>query len=323
MALGTPTYATGTTDTDATLGPTTGIVAGTTPLNAVGTNQGDQLGITKNLINTSIALETNASALDTFMIQEHFENDSVTGALPHTLVTAVPYGKNGFVPTLAGTAMTAQSVVTTAGHPGQWLFTSLTTAGNKVYVTPQAPAVLDYQTGFFGVLAFRAVVLTGATLPVGAVGATTYGAYRVGFNDTVGTITFVAGNSIDWVFDIATSANWQLVLTKAGTATKNASTIAVAASTWYDLQIWVGATGVQGRCAVYSPTALPTLLAGGPFTTNQPLTSTPMTPQVLLMNGTAGVTSLTLGVDLVELVGTPASVGACSNFRGQAMTRGF
>src|ERR1700726_4595938 len=57
MALGTPTYPT-TLDTAATLGPTSGIVAGTTPLNAVGTNQGDQLGITNNLINQVIALET-------------------------------------------------------------------------------------------------------------------------------------------------------------------------------------------------------------------------------------------------------------------------
>ena len=57
MSLGTPTYPT-TLDTAATLGPTSGIVAGTTPLNAVGTNQGDQLGITNNLINQVIALQT-------------------------------------------------------------------------------------------------------------------------------------------------------------------------------------------------------------------------------------------------------------------------
>ncbi len=57
MALGTPTYPT-TLDTAATLGPTSGIVAGTTPLNAVGTNQGDQLGITNNLINTMVGIET-------------------------------------------------------------------------------------------------------------------------------------------------------------------------------------------------------------------------------------------------------------------------
>jgi hypothetical protein len=57
MALGTPTYPT-SLDTAATLGPTSGIVAGTTPLNAVGTNQGDQLGITNNLINTMIGVET-------------------------------------------------------------------------------------------------------------------------------------------------------------------------------------------------------------------------------------------------------------------------
>lgn len=57
MALGTPVYPT-TLDTAATLGPTSGIVAGTTALNAVGSNQGNQLGITNNLINTVVALET-------------------------------------------------------------------------------------------------------------------------------------------------------------------------------------------------------------------------------------------------------------------------
>ena len=57
MALGTPTYPT-TLDTAATLGPTSGIVAGTTALNAVGSNQGNQLGITNNLINTMIGVET-------------------------------------------------------------------------------------------------------------------------------------------------------------------------------------------------------------------------------------------------------------------------
>lgn len=270
------------------------------------------------------SLEYNAQAEDTFLIQEHFENDNVTGALPHTLVTATSYGKNGFVPTLVGTAMTAKRVVSTAGHPGQWALTSLTTAANAVYITQQQPAALEYQTGFFPVLAFRAVILTGATLPVGAVGATTYGAWRAGLTDTVGTITFASGNFIDWVFDIATSANWQLVMTKAGTSTKTVSTIAVVASTWYDLQIWVGSTGVQARAGIYSPTALPTLLAGGPFTTNQPLTTTAMIPQILNMNGTAGTTSLILTADLVELAGLGnVTAGVTTNFRGAAMTKGF
>jgi hypothetical protein len=61
MATGTPVFPT-TLDTDSTLGPTSGIVAGTTALNGVGTGQGDQLGITKNLINQVIALETKVGA---------------------------------------------------------------------------------------------------------------------------------------------------------------------------------------------------------------------------------------------------------------------
>ena len=56
MALGTPGYP-ASIDNDATMGPTTGIIPGTTSLSAVGTNQGDQLGITRNLINSLIALE--------------------------------------------------------------------------------------------------------------------------------------------------------------------------------------------------------------------------------------------------------------------------
>jgi hypothetical protein len=311
MALGTPTYSTGTTDTNATLGPTTGIVAGSTPLNAVGTNQGDQLGITNNLINTTIALETNAQALDTYQQQFHF--DTVPGA------TGVLVGPNVY-PTFATSSILRAASV--SGHQGQWQ--GLTTGAINLFCqVSNFPTTADIQTGFFGNLAFRAVILTGATIPVGAVGATTYGAYRVGFNDTLGTITFIAGNSIDWVFDIATSANWQLVLTKAGTATKTVSTIAVAASTWYDLQIFVSSAGVQARCAIYSASALPTLLAGGPFTTNQPLTTTAMWWQILHRNGTAGVTSLALNYDLVEFIGQPSTVGPSSNYRGQALTRGF
>src|SRR4030081_3203809 len=65
MPLGTPVYPT-TLDTDATIGPTSGIVAGTTPLGATGSGQGDLLGITRNLINQVVALQTklgiNASA---------------------------------------------------------------------------------------------------------------------------------------------------------------------------------------------------------------------------------------------------------------------
>src|SRR6478609_7961005 len=57
MATGVPSYP-ALLDTDATFGPTSGIVAGTTPLAAVGAGQGDQLGITKNLISGLIAIET-------------------------------------------------------------------------------------------------------------------------------------------------------------------------------------------------------------------------------------------------------------------------
>ncbi len=57
MALGTPTYPT-TLDTADSIGPTSGIQPGLTPLNAIGANQGDQLGITNNLINTLIGVET-------------------------------------------------------------------------------------------------------------------------------------------------------------------------------------------------------------------------------------------------------------------------
>jgi len=239
------------------------------------------------------------------------------GGFTITLVTATSYGKNGFVPTLVGTGPTAKRVVSVAGHPGIWQLTSLTTASNAVYVTP-----IEYQTGFFPVLTFRAVIQTGATLPVGATGATTYGLWKFGLVDLVGSLA--PSNEISWNFDVSVSANWQLYLTKASTTTKTVSTVAVAANTWYDFEIWIGSTGVQARCAVYSPTALPTLLAGGPFTTNQPLTTTAMIPQVLNMNGTAGTTSLVLNLDLEEFVGLGnATAGVTTNFRGAAMTKGF
>jgi hypothetical protein len=268
-------------------------------------------------------LEYNAQAEDTYLIQDHMDFYVAQTALPQSMTTATGYGKNFISATFTGTGAAAARAASTSGHQGQVTLTSGTVAANYSELT-QANAVFDIQTGFFPVLSFRAVVLTPATLPTGATGATTYGVFRAGFNDTLHTSTFATGNSIDWIFDPATSGNWQLALTKAGTGTRTASTVALATSTWYDLQIWVGSTGVQARAAVFSPTALPTILAGGPFTTNQPLTSTPMTWHVLNMNGTAGTTSCILTVDLVEVAGLAnATAGVTTNFRGAAMTKGF
>jgi hypothetical protein len=311
MALGTPTYSTGTVDTNATLGPTTGIVAGSTPLNAVGTNQGDQLGITNNLINTVINLETNALGLDTYLQQTHCDVG------PATLVTATQYG--GCWITLAASG-TATRVIGTAGHPGQYqLATSATDSGRSEMSSHST--IAEFQTGFFTALAFRCVVLTPGTLPT-----TTACVFRAGFCDALGVGAGVQPvNGIEWVFYPSTNAFWNLQLTKASTTTNNATAITVATSTWYDLEILITSAGVQGRCAVYSPTALPTLFAGGPYTTNQPLTTTSMFWHVLAMNNSASATSFIYTADLAELSGQPATgpVGPTSNYRGQALTRGF
>src|SRR5208282_4146566 len=61
MATGTPIYPAGI-DSDATLGPTSGILSGTTHTGDAGANQGKQLGITQNLINAVIAIEQQAGA---------------------------------------------------------------------------------------------------------------------------------------------------------------------------------------------------------------------------------------------------------------------
>jgi hypothetical protein len=60
MATGVPIYPAGI-DSDSTLGPTSGIVPGVTHLGDIGINQGDQLGITRNLINAAILLQTNTA----------------------------------------------------------------------------------------------------------------------------------------------------------------------------------------------------------------------------------------------------------------------
>ncbi|SRR6266404_2719931 len=70
MPLGTPVYPT-TLDTAATVGPTSGIVAGTTPLNAVGTNQGDQIGITNNIITVELALEAAVGVTNSTVTTSH------------------------------------------------------------------------------------------------------------------------------------------------------------------------------------------------------------------------------------------------------------
>jgi hypothetical protein len=71
MSLGTPVFP-ASLDSDSTLGPTSGIIAGNTLLGSAGTNQGDQLGITKNLINSVMALQSvvgvTASAVTTSLV---------------------------------------------------------------------------------------------------------------------------------------------------------------------------------------------------------------------------------------------------------------
>lgn len=264
-------------------------------------------------------LEYNAQAEDTYLMQDHQDFYVSQSALSQTMTTATGYGRNFITATFSGTGATAARVASTAGHPGQTLLTSGTVASNYSELT-QANAVFDIQTGFYSVLAFRAVVLTPSTLPSGS--TTTNAVYKVGLTDTMHSLS--PTNEISWTFNPATNAFWSLLMTNASTNTTTASAITVAASTWYDLQIWVGSTGVQARAAVFSPTALPTLLAGGPFTTHQPATTTGMAWHILHMNGASGTTSFTLGVDLVEVAGqASATPNVTTNFRGAAMTKGF
>lgn len=105
MATGTPVYPT-TLDTAATLGPTSGIVAGTTALNAVGTNQGDQLGITNNLINTVVALET------------------AVGVTNSAVTTSLTYGVNHLAAASPYTTTTSSFVIPAAGSPVTLAITS-------------------------------------------------------------------------------------------------------------------------------------------------------------------------------------------------------
>jgi len=289
---------------------------------AIGYSTGTVDSRAPDYIDSIVALEHNALAQDCFVMQEHFNAGLVAGGtFPQTLITATAYSDNMAQVTLTGTAPTGKRVISTLGHPGQWTLNTLTTASNKSMISIGPTGTLEWQTGFFGKLAFRALVLTGSVIPVGAVGATTYGEYRIGFTDTINSLAPV--NGIEWVFDVAVDAHWSLILTKASTATKTVSTITVAASTWYDLQLYVDASGVQARAAIFSATALPTLLAGGPFVTNQPLTTTAMIPHILIMNGTAGVTDMALTADLMELAGQYVTTGLGANYRGHDLTRSF
>lgn len=265
------------------------------------------------------SLEYNAQAEDTYLMQDHMDFYVSQAALSQTMTTATGYGKNFITATFSGTSSTAARVASTSGHPGQVLLTTGTSNAGYSELT-QANAVFDIQTGFYAVLAMRALVLTPASLPTST--AATNALWKIGFTDTLHSAAPV--NEISWNFQPSTNAFWSLLMTKASTTTTTASAVTVATSTWYDLQIWVGSTGVQARAAVFSPTALPTLLAGGPFTTNQPLTTTGLAWHVLDMNGASGTTSFTLGCDLVEVAGqASATPNVTTNFRGAAMTKGF
>jgi hypothetical protein len=143
MALGTPTFPT-TLDTNATLGPTSGIVAGTTPLNAVGTNQGDQLGITNNLINNDIAMEGVIGVTGSTVTTSH---EYRIRRVPYkTWVAgldfnpaATNYGTFGTVNSIPYVSFPAQTVTTTVTFIGMIPWGAITSGGAVVRLMWDSP----------------------------------------------------------------------------------------------------------------------------------------------------------------------------------------
>lgn len=107
-------------DTDALLGPTSGIVAGVTHLGDTGTNQGDQLGITKNLINSVIKLENAVQCGQQWSVTNGAYTQPAIAATVAVTVNAAPQGtgwmKSGMVvyvdPGLAGGVVGGYYLVT-------------------------------------------------------------------------------------------------------------------------------------------------------------------------------------------------------------------
>jgi hypothetical protein len=83
-------------DSDALLGPTSGIVAGVTHLGDTGTNQGDQLGITKNLINSVVKVENVAQCGNLWCVTNGTFVQPAIGATVAVTVYGVPYGTAPF-----------------------------------------------------------------------------------------------------------------------------------------------------------------------------------------------------------------------------------
>jgi hypothetical protein len=113
-------------------------VAGTTPLNAVGTNQGDQLGIVNNLINTVIALETfvgvTSSAVTTSLAYGANHVISVTGTLTSSSFTIPASGSTVVVAVLAVTwPIQGQKIYISDGT--HVMYGTITTVGSSTSIT--------------------------------------------------------------------------------------------------------------------------------------------------------------------------------------------
>ncbi len=116
-------------DSDAILGPTSGIVAGVTHLGDTGTNQGDQLGITKNLINSVVKVENVAQCGNLWCVTNGTFTQPAIGSTVSPTIYAAPYGT---APLQGGMLVNCQPGIAGGNIGGIYL---VTTVGSSTAIT--------------------------------------------------------------------------------------------------------------------------------------------------------------------------------------------
>jgi len=214
----------------------------------------------------------------------------------------------------SGTGAAISYITGVPDHHGIWALGSGTANNGYTYYSSSSAA--DILLSEFVKLAFRAVVRTPVTLPTST--AATNAIWKVGFVQALGTTGVTDG--ILFNFNPANNAAWQFQCVKASVLNLITTAVTVVGNTYYDIQIYWDANGVQARIGVWGNNLQPALVSGGPFTTDLPATSTALFWELLSINGASGTTNFNLLVDLVEVCGEFTDLG---QMRGDALVTNF
>jgi hypothetical protein len=157
--------------------------------------------------------------------------------------------------------------------------------------------------GAAGGLGFRCVYQAPSTKPTGASGASTNAAIHLGLGSQPGTGVYAPANGVFFVFDPGSGQtnaanNWYLKTVSASTVTYTDTAVAYSTSNWMDMSFQYVSGSVTFKLYSWGSASPAKSTA---ITTNVPANTTVMTIVRNINNGSAGTTSYTDTMDLVEV----------------------